>query len=467
MTHHRARPLLLALALAGGTWQLPLAAEPPGSLPAGSSAALQAEWPARLGRLAAAQGDVRLLDREEDRWVAAVPNQPLTAGDHLLTEADARAEIRIGSTTVRLGASTELRLARLDDQAIVLELRSGSLALKLISQAVVPQVSVHTFEGQLRPRQIGHYRIDQRDGATEATAWRGELLFEGRNSQLAIGAGRRAEIWLKGAERRLQHEWREVARDGFADWVAYDDTAQERSISAASVSAEMTGWEELDRHGSWHTHPELGGVWVPAGVAAGWAPYQQGRWVWVSSWGWAWMDQARWGFAPFHYGRWVRWGSRWCWVPGPRVRPPPGGQVGGPPPGGWQGDRRGPKPPPPGTIATLPGGNPARDGGLSLRSRDAEVVRPPERPVTSRDPAERHDTNVVPPRRHDVPTPRVSPSLRAAEQPRREAPKAPAVLEAAKPAEPQENKEPARAAEPREAKPRVPEQRPGLRVQTQ
>ena len=100
---------------------------------------------------------------------------------------------------------------------------------------------------------------------------------------------------------------------------------------------------------------------------------------------------------------------------------------------------------------------------MSLRSRDAEVVRPPERPVAPRDPGERRDTNVTTPRRPDVPTPRVAPSLRAAEPVRQAAPQAPPVREAAKPAAP---KEPAKATEAREAKPRGPEQRPGLRVQT-
>ena len=37
-----------------------------------------------------------------------------------------------------------------------------------------------------------------------------------------------------------------------------------------------------------------------------WAPYRYGRWVWVAPWGWTWIDDAPWGFAPFHYGRWAQ-----------------------------------------------------------------------------------------------------------------------------------------------------------------
>src|SRR5207302_2900554 len=65
-----------------------------------------------------------------------------------------------------------------------------------------------------------------------------------------------------------------------------------------------------------------GSVWFPVRVAAGWAPYSAGHWIWVEPWGWTWVDDAPWGFAPFHYGRWVFVGSSWAWAPGPvSVRP--------------------------------------------------------------------------------------------------------------------------------------------------
>ena len=32
-------------------------------------------------------------------------------------------------------------------------------------------------------------------------------------------------------------------------------------------------------------------------------------WVWLRPWGWTWVDDAPWGFAPFHYGRWLWWGE--------------------------------------------------------------------------------------------------------------------------------------------------------------
>ena len=84
----------------------------------------------------------------------------------------------------------------------------------------------------------------------------------------------------------------------------------------------MTGAEDLDRHGEWSQHPDYGTVWTPYRVEPGWAPYRYGQWTYVSPWGWTWVDNAPWGFAPFHYGRWVSWRGRWVWAPGQYVARP-------------------------------------------------------------------------------------------------------------------------------------------------
>ena len=69
----------------------------------------------------------------------------------------------------------------------------------------------------------------------------------------------------------------------------------------------------------WSEAPEYGPVWRPRTVEIGWAPYRDGRWAWVEPWGWTWIDDAPWGFAPFHYGRWAMVGGGWVWVPGRMV----------------------------------------------------------------------------------------------------------------------------------------------------
>ncbi|MGH9756440.1 MAG: DUF6600 domain-containing protein, partial [Candidatus Acidiferrales bacterium] len=91
------------------------------------------------------------------------------------------------------------------------------------------------------------------------------------------------------------------------------------SESAKYVSRDVDGYYDLDDYGTWQSNPDYGQIWVPRGVAVGWAPYQMGHWVWIAPWGWTWVDAQPWGFAPFHYGRWAYIGNYWGWVPGPMV----------------------------------------------------------------------------------------------------------------------------------------------------
>lgn len=74
--------------------------------------------------------------------------------------------------------------------------------------------------------------------------------------------------------------------------------------------------ERLSPYGRWVVAGRFGDCWVPSGVAAGWAPYVDGRWYWTD-YGWTWASLDPWGDLPFHYGTWAweePWG--WVWVPG-------------------------------------------------------------------------------------------------------------------------------------------------------
>ncbi len=105
--------------------------------------------------------------------------------------------------------------------------------------------------------------------------------------------------------------------DDFDDWCFARDERYDNSLSRRYVSDEVIGAADLDEYGAWDDMPSYGSVWFPARVASGWAPYRSGHWAWIDPWGWTWVDNAPWGFAPFHYGRWVYVGNRWGWLPGP------------------------------------------------------------------------------------------------------------------------------------------------------
>jgi len=277
--------------------------------------------PGRVGRISEVQGQVWLYHPEEGEWIAAERNRPLTAGDRVATDGDGRAEVRIGSTTVRVDRGSEFEVFRLDDEHVSLQLHGGSLAVRLRSREAVPEFELRTSEGRFTAQRTGRYRFDREDDTSRVTVQSGQALYEGPGSALTVYSGQRAEFWLDNANA-AQYSIVEPVRDAFSGWVAERDRADDRSVSTRYVSPEMTGVEDLDRYGAWQQNPEYGALWVPRGVSAGWAPYTTGRWAWVAPWGWTWVDDAPWGFAPFHYGRWVYVGSSWCWSPGTYVRRP-------------------------------------------------------------------------------------------------------------------------------------------------
>jgi hypothetical protein len=117
---------------------------------------------------------------------------------------------------------------------------------------------------------------------------------------------------------------RQKPADDFLLWVEQSNDDQPRRQQQASphVSVETTGADALDRYGRWDVLPDSEAVWFPASVPQDWAPYRFGHWDWIEPWGWTWVDDQPWGFAPFHYGRWVNIDGRWGWVPG-AVQPHP------------------------------------------------------------------------------------------------------------------------------------------------
>jgi hypothetical protein len=265
--------------------------------------------PARVGRVARVEGWVSLLNQDSNDAVEAPRNWPLTTGDTVSTGADARAELRIGSTVLRLGEHARLRFVRLDDDAVELQLQRGSLGVLLSSSEAARELSITGTAGRFVPQGEGFYRIDA-SPVPGATAWRSALQVDQAGASFTLSPGQYAQLFVEGG-------WRmgSPVSDDFARWSMRADAAP-ASSETALLPPDMTGAEDLREHGDWQRSDDWGMVWFPRAVAADWAPYREGRWAWVAPWGWTWVDDAPWGFAPFHYGRWVHWRGRWGWCPG-------------------------------------------------------------------------------------------------------------------------------------------------------
>ncbi len=78
----------------------------------------------------------------------------------------------------------------------------------------------------------------------------------------------------------------------------------------------QTFYDNLGNLGSWIQTNDYGYVWQPNVNDPNWAPYTEGHWVYTSD-GWTWASDEPWGWATYHYGRWVNLDQiGWCWVPG-------------------------------------------------------------------------------------------------------------------------------------------------------
>lgn len=83
---------------------------------------------------------------------------------------------------------------------------------------------------------------------------------------------------------------------------------------AANVSVSLF-YESLEPYGEWVDSDDYGYVWHPRDVGDDWRPYTVGSWAYTDA-GWTWISEEPFGWATYHYGRWVeieRVG--WTWVP--------------------------------------------------------------------------------------------------------------------------------------------------------
>src|SRR2546423_6869125 len=87
--------------------------------------------PSRVARLSYAHGTVSFNPGGTDDWVSAVVNRPITTGDKLWTDNDARAELHIGSAAIRLSGNTGFSFLDLDDRMAQIRLTEGTLNLRV------------------------------------------------------------------------------------------------------------------------------------------------------------------------------------------------------------------------------------------------------------------------------------------------------------------------------------------------
>ncbi|HEU4459906.1 MAG TPA: DUF6600 domain-containing protein [Methylibium sp.] len=280
-----------------------------------------ADPPARVGSISALRGPAETSTDADGDWEPAKLNFPVTGGTALSTRPGSQAEVRIGSTSVRLDGDTQAVFQRLDDDEIAIDVAQGNVRAR-VRRLDADDRFVLAADG-LRAEALGpgDYRVgyDPERDAYTVRALAGRMRVVAAGNSFNLEPGQESLVEAGGSALALRAMG---ARDDFDAWAESRDREQDRLSAARYVSPETTGIEALDAHGRWEVVADYGPVWYPRSLPPGWAPYRYGHWAYVRPWGWTWVDDAPWGFAPFHYGRWAIVGSGWCWVPGPIVARP-------------------------------------------------------------------------------------------------------------------------------------------------
>ena len=90
-----------------------------------------------------------------------------------------------------------------------------------------------------------------------------------------------------------------------------------RQTEAVDISIDFF-YDNIGDGGSWVEVADYGYCWQPAVAVSNrsWRPYTDGYWAYTDV-GWTWVSYEDFGWATYHYGRWIRLRGRgWVWVPG-------------------------------------------------------------------------------------------------------------------------------------------------------
>ena len=282
--------------------------------------AQEGDPPSIVGRVSFIEGTVLQYTPDSTDWTDASVNYPVTSGFSIATQEGGRAEFEVSSIGVRLAGDSEVDVTQLDNGQAAMTVARGEANIRVGRLGGGSVITIATPRGLVDLVAAGSYHIDSgsTDDPTRIAVFSGHAVLRQDSGPVDITAGNAALVGGDPANPQVSFD--QTSTDPLDDW-AHEREERENRLAAGNARANyyspgMTGAEDLDSYGSWQDAPEYGHVWYPQGVAEDWAPYRYGHWGFVAPWGWTWIDDAPWGFAPFHYGRWVDVDGRWGWTPG-------------------------------------------------------------------------------------------------------------------------------------------------------
>ena len=285
----------------------------------------------QVARVGYFEGEVSYLKGDAEEWAPVAVNAPLVTGDRFYSGPDGRAEVQLpGGLYARLSSNTELVLLQVTTAEEIVRVAVGTATFRVRQVPARHHIEFSTPAAAVVARGRGVYRIDvAEDGRTTVVVREGEVDAYQGDERYRLTSGRAAQFDVAdgggggGDVVPVQfYDAVDYQPDAWDDWEANRARRIDTSASLRYVSDDVYGAADLDENGTWGQDATYGPIWRPTHVAAGWAPYTNGRWVWQDPWGWSWVDYDSWGWAPSHYGRWVYASNAWAWAPGPIVSRP-------------------------------------------------------------------------------------------------------------------------------------------------
>ncbi len=293
-------------------------------------------------RIQRVEGEVALNNTEaanaqNDQWIAATENQPVSVGDRIYTRDKSRASLAFtGRNFARLNPNSSLDVISLNDERTQLALRDGSAMFDVGYLDSGDLFEVATPYGAVDFQQPGLYNVGIDNGQVLVSVLSGlaQVVGMGGSGQISKGelltliGSTAADVVLSRLDGRdagylvddyYGYQYPQYYDGRYRDYNAYLNDPYyfdpyRRNVSYQYANSYIPGLYDLDYYGDWQNLDGYGNSWSPR-VDAGWSPYQAGYWYNDYPYGPTWVSSEPWGYAPYHYGRWAFVGDRWYWVP--------------------------------------------------------------------------------------------------------------------------------------------------------
>ena len=276
--------------------------------------------PVMVGRVYYIEGSLLRYVPEENDWVAAVRDTPFSSGDTLYTGTQGQAELIVpNGTWIRIGDNTQVQFMGLDSDVSEVDMGSGLARFynkdsDLVIKATSPFGYVLVYPGGVFDFYVG-------ENSAEVVALKGTITFvhAATNARYEISPGNPSiladQSQVSSGDAGVDPSWDGWNRTRESFWASKVRTTG-RSVQYLPAALRNDAYV-FEENGRWEQVNYDGGnrwFWRPTRVAAGWAPFTNGRWTdWYGDQ--TWVPSEPFGYTTHHYGNWIYARNNWYWAP--------------------------------------------------------------------------------------------------------------------------------------------------------